>query len=477
VVEALVNGVFQTNGLWNILLSNDDASRSLTSVNPTYFGSTFNRNRWALASSVSQLMAASLWDFDPNDSYELVLGFTGTPLLKPLVQVECAVSEVVNSTLVFPHEYIPYPGINSNESWTVDTNAWDVAISEYSSDVHLLWASLPNNNSGPSLLVAFNFNNTNNTFTYTDSSGVSHTGDNQTAFTCSVDARWAPVEMWMLPGGDFNYRVHEVTPFDMDGSFDFLSSPDQIPSLQQIQIDPTWAESLNVYIPNSTTTLTMEQVFRISIDMSADGTGNGTTDDFLNLVAVGMGMMVTDGLARLSWSDQLVALVSDDSGSYLQNWGTNASLGSARIPPNIDPDWLEMNFGSYKQGWSYSLSGPTIKFALAVLVLHLIIAVIHTGIVVCSHDVWTTKSWGSMGELLVLAINSHRSEKLQNTCAGIDLSSTWRRKLKIRETEQSHLGLVVHDNEVIPDLEQVTRLEGEKPVPGRPYGRMQTNGQ
>ena len=119
------------------------------------------------------------------------------------------------------------------------TIAWDDAISEGSSDVHFIWSSLPNNNSGPSLLAAFNLNNTRNSFNYTDASGVSHTGDNNTAFTCSVDARWAPVQMWMLPGNDLDFRIHEITPFDLDnGPYNFLWSPDQIPNLQQIQIDP-----------------------------------------------------------------------------------------------------------------------------------------------------------------------------------------------------------------------------------------------
>jgi len=221
----------------------------------------------------------------------------------------------------------------------------------------------------------------------------------------------------------------------------------------------------------------MEQIVRISSTTNADSWSNGTTDEFLDLVAVGIGMIVTDGLARLSWSDQLVALVSDDSGSYLQNWGINASLESTSITTNIDPDWLELNFSSYRQGWSYGLTGKTIKFGLAVLVLHLIIAVIHTGIVVGSRDVWTTKSWSSMGELLVLAINSSHSEKLQNTCAGISLSSTWRKTVKIRETEQGHLGLVVDDDEPGQDDEQGTMSEGEKLVPKRLYGRIQRKDQ
>jgi hypothetical protein len=478
VAEALVNPNFQFNGLWNVLLSNLDTSRSLTSVGPAYFDSAFNQTRWSLTSSISQIMATSLSNYDNNDDYNQTLGFYGPPLLKPLVQVECAVGEVVSSTLVFPHDYIPLPGANSNETWAVDTNlGWDSAIVDHTSNVHFLWASLQHNNSRPSLLAAFNINNTHNSFNYTDSSGVPHKGDNQTAFTCSIDARWAPVKMWMLPGMDFDYRIHESSPFDLAGSLDFLWSPDQILNLQQIQIDPAWAASLNVEIPNSSHTLTMEQVVRLSANMNVDAWSNGTTDGLLDLVAAGVGMMVTDGLARLSWSDQLVALVSDNDGYYLQNWGTNASLDATRMSPNISSDWLNLDFASYRQGWSYSLTGVTIKLALGVLLLHLAIAVIHTVIVVGSREAWSTKSWRTMGELLVLAVNSDRSDKLQNTCAGIESSSTWRKKLKIREIEEGHLGLVVGNHGNADDFEEGIAIDGEKSkaTPGRRYGHMRTD--
>lgn len=477
VTEALLNDEFQSNGLWNVLSSSLDTARSLTSIGPTYFTGTIPWKRWSVSSSISQLMVTSFWEYDNNDNFNQTLGFQGTPLLKPLVQVECAVQEVNpnSSTIVFPHDFLPSPGATNNDTWEINTSiSWDNAISERTSNVHFLWTSLQSNNSGPSLLAAFNINNTKNAFNYTDSHNVSHTGDNQTAFTCSIDARWAPVQMWMFPSFDFDYRVHENSPYDLAGSLHFLWDPESISMLQQIQIDPAWAASLNVNTPNSTSTLTMEQIVRIADSMNADWWSDGTTDAFLNLVAAGIGMMVTDGLARLSWSDPLVALVSDDQGYYLQNWGYNSSLDTDRIAPDINPQWLEMNFATYRQGWSYSLSGVTIKLALCVLLLHLATAVIHTVVVVFSPNVWTTKSWNSMGELLVLAINSDRSEKFQNTCAGIDHSRTWRQKLKIREIEQGHLGLVVDHYGVAADVEQIAPISEEKPkaVAGRRYGRI-----
>ena len=473
ISKALLNDGFQTGGLWSVLLSDDDIARSLVSASVAYFEMNVNRNRWSITSSVSQIMASSMWNYNDNDDWKLGLGYQSTSLLKPLVQVECAVNNIVNSTLVFPHSYIPFPGLESDRLWTVNGSAgWDSVISQRSSDVHFLWADLPNNMTGPSLLAAFNVNNTANSFNFTDENGLVHSGDNQTAFTCSIDARWAPVQMWMLPGNDFDYRVHEESPYDLDGSLDFLFDKDGIPSLQQIQIDPSWAASLNVDIPNSTTTLTMEQIIRIAAWMNSDAWSNGTSDSFLNLVATGIGMMITDGLARVSLSDQLVAVVSDDSGTYLQNWGTNSSLDSTLTAPDINPAWLELDFSSYRQGWSYSLTPKTVKFALAVLLLHFIVAVVHTGIVVGSRHVWVTKSWKSMGELLVLAINSDRTDKLQNTCAGVGVSSTWRKTLKIRETRPGHLGLVVDDNARGSDVERSARPTGEKPMPGRRYGRV-----
>jgi hypothetical protein len=71
-------------------------------------------------------MPTSLSNHDNYDNYEQPLGFQGPPLLKPLVQVECAVQEIVSSTLEFPHDYISLPDASSSDTWTIDTREWAI---------------------------------------------------------------------------------------------------------------------------------------------------------------------------------------------------------------------------------------------------------------------------------------------------------------------------------------------------------------
>jgi hypothetical protein len=56
---------------------------------------------------------------------------------------------------------------------------------------------------------------------------------------------------------------------------------------------------------------------------------------------------------------------------------------------------------------------------------------------------WISNSWGSIGELIVLLINSEPSMELQDTCAGIDSKLTWRKRVDIREMANAHVGVVV----------------------------------
>ena len=77
---------------------------------------------------------------------------------------------------------------------------------------------------------------------------------------------------------------------------------------------------------------------------------------------------------------------------------------------------------------------------------------------------------------MVLAINSDRTEKLQNTTAGAALPSTWRERVKIRETELGHLGFVVDDKMVISFFSTTSRALGWKIIAG-PVLRVQQNSQ
>ncbi|KAH8659359.1 hypothetical protein BGZ60DRAFT_352252, partial [Tricladium varicosporioides] len=59
---------------------------------------------------------------------------------------------------------------------------------------------------------------------------------------------------------------------------------------------------------------------------------------------------------------------------------------------------------------------------------------------------WVHSSFATLPEILALAINSHSSQTLVNTCAGIARLNTYGVFIRIKEVSDSHLGLVI-DNE------------------------------
>jgi len=63
-----------------------------------------------------------------------------------------------------------------------------------------------------------------------------------------------------------------------------------------------------------------------------------------------------------------------------------------------------------------------------------------------------------MGELLALAMNSNRSNRLSNTSAGATRAQTWWQTVRIREANGVRLQLVFRDGDI-----------GEMPPPGKTY--------
>jgi hypothetical protein len=121
-------------------------------------------------------------------------------------------------------------------------------------------------------------------------------------------------------------------------------------------------------------------------------------------------------------------------------------------------------------GYGYSASTITAKLAMAMLLLHALLALGHT-IVVCrpwKGRVWTCDAWGSIAGLVVLAMNSRPDERLLNMSAGIKLKNSWKEVLKIREIGQEEVELLVAEE--TPVGERWMGKEGEKLQANKIYG-------
>ena len=108
-------------------------------------------------------------------------------------------------------------------------------------------------------------------------------------------------------------------------------------------------------------------------------------------------------------------------------------------------NWTTWNIETYQYGYGYSLTNATSKIAAGILILYGVIAIIAIlSILVrsCNSD-----SWSSLGELLILAMNSPPTEVLRNTGAGVGRFKTWKEVVKVRVTEDDKLQLVFEGQE------------------------------
>ncbi|TRX94092.1 hypothetical protein FHL15_005170 [Xylaria flabelliformis] len=169
------------------------------------------------------------------------------------------------------------------------------------------------------------------------------------------------------------------------------------------------------------------------------------TGDRLSL----FGTALADGISRHDLNDQqnLGVLFSprpDGQISYVNLLNqTCREIELVNSSTLLDPN-VPVNFVIDGWGWGYGFNSPTAKFAIAVLLVHAFIVILYVAYCIkfCfSAAGWKSQAWGSIEELLALAINSRPADQLRNTGAGIDMSSTIMLPLRVRERhgKQQHV--------------------------------------
>ncbi|KAI4273062.1 MAG: hypothetical protein L6R35_006433 [Caloplaca aegaea] len=152
--------------------------------------------------------------------------------------------------------------------------------------------------------------------------------------------------------------------------------------------------------------------------------------------------MFNDGLARFGIEDAF------DQEGVPSNWISSAPTTTNTTTGNTTELKVKFTIG----GLSYQLTVVQ-KLAAAVLLLHILIALVHSVWLI----LWTGESsgcWDSVTELVVLAQNSQPAfAALGNAAAGIKHSSTFAKIVSIRSTKipndarADHLELVYEDDE------------------------------
>jgi hypothetical protein len=376
----------------------------------------------------------------------------------PLVQVQCAPMLSPNSTIEFPYSNLVYPPLHP----LLNTTDWALDSSDIPEDpgkeVQFSWVNFSGFNPGPSLgaVVRLSQLPTNLTnLTVTDGSTETFLS-NETTIACTIDARWAPVKLYLQPLTDGTVHPDNVYPDPTER---------RTPNLAQIQIDPTWADSLNLPMPGTELT-SMETHFQSLVVTNLE---NSDPISFLPDLAVALGLTITDGLSRIGWHE-LFAYTSKNGTDPVQLTTISQNgtfLGNDTFSSDQTVNWLLLNIKIEHYGYGYSTKTIMAKVAIAILLLQAALAIGHTIVVCFPKKVWTCDSWEKIGGLVVLAMNSRPDERLMNMSAGIKLKRSWQEVVKIREVGEENLELLVAEDN---DSEKGLGKEGEKLKPGKVYG-------
>lgn len=366
--------------------------------------------------------------------------FIEASVIAPVTRVQCSslmtASGGQGQSIYFPL-LDPLQEIPVSTSYT-DDEIWNDASKHNATGRGLsrvFWSPLPNanfQNSTMGAVVVLPFEPDTSAITYT---------------TCNIDARWAPARIWTFSS--------ENTLGIPDGL------PDVVEPLGRYYIDWSWPhistdlEWVNHMSRNTSQANETEDAFA-AIAANAGITSTPDPTDPWAIESV-LAMMFTDALARVGSNATLQGELKGRGTLRYFGWEDGPwvdefmRFGDAyAVDPPANAKWYSSRLSVSVVGYAFSSEQVTSKIACAILMLHVLLALLHT--IYSLRSGLSSSSWDSVTELIALAMNSTPSDALKNTCAGIDLPSTMGLPVRIVESEtiEEHLEVVLepsHDEE------------------------------
>jgi hypothetical protein len=225
---------------------------------------------------------------------------------------------------------------------------------------------------------------------------------------CTVAAHWVNVSL------AYEGRTTRT-------SSTFVWEPKGLAKITSILIDPAWARRLeNLYL--------------------SLGTGN-------QLATMGLILLITFGLSSMgtmNMVDQISWVPSDYPGNHyspvqrqeVQNMLTERTSGVWAIDRIMTAsNWTDFEslyiqkVSSFISGYGYDSLGSSVRLSIAVLATYSAIAAAHLIYKLATGR--TSVAWETVGEVLMLGLNSKRPEFLGRTSGGVDSMQTYRQNVNV----------------------------------------------
>ena len=128
----------------------------------------------------------------------------------------------------------------------------------------------------------------------------------------------------------------------------------------------------------------------------------------------------------------------------LHQW-LNGSFSLLEGPYPALPTWMHFTLDAQRYGYGYNYkNNSTVQFALTILLIHAALAMGHIGhLLYLRWKGHTSSAWGSMGEMMALALVSRKAKGLRNVGAGVEKRESWNRVVKVWERDGDRAELVV----------------------------------
>ncbi|KAL8823045.1 MAG: hypothetical protein Q9191_006232 [Dirinaria sp. TL-2023a] len=401
-------------------------------------------------------------------------------LKKPLVQTQCQTwlePDWANGNFAFPHDELLTPPLDhsKHETWKLP-NAFILNLKGNDSKIgdmndtqhpHILfdWFDAASNFSAqgaPSLGAVILYRARN------------ETGQQDALTACSIDGRWAPVELYIDPRDTVTLYQSSPNPMDMLNGTAKVAFND----LVKMKMSLEWANTINVDYLALGDPPTSVVEFLLGKLGSADKVGQPyeifpepepslyyvmkSIDWRLSTV---LGLYTTEALAR-AFQDSyrgsmLYRQAKDSSHSYVRYLNDINDSEPKRGYKNGQLDWVEtrgsrwnssilpwnewapqngyseITFTVQRNGYGYGFESLPTIFAAAVLIAYVIVAATHIVLLAITGRVYGGCS--DAGQLVALAWSSPAAPDFKCTSSGVQDAGVWKRIVKVEEDEQQLL--------------------------------------
>jgi hypothetical protein len=248
---------------------------------------------------------------------------------------------------------------------------------------------------------------------------------------CVVSARWAEAEVWA------GFMDQENSQEDWgtltQDPVALINATEHVEAAEIIRIDAGWMNGLDrapyIYDTNSEM-LSPTALSHYDYFAAYCGTSVGQ-------IPGGVSLMIASALANVQCA--FTPCFTPTSTSRVVSAGTDFSVYNfTRLRTNEEAeaaggDDVHVRISYFIHTYGYGVRDSWLTaVGIAVLLFHAALVLVHVGLIL-GGGYWTSDAWGSLGELVALALRSAPPSGLANATAGVSKAETWQLIAVVRE--------------------------------------------